>query len=203
MRRALVPLLALLPWVAPPAGAECQCLWQGSFADVQADSDRVVSGEVVAARGNSIDLQVDRDLRSGADDETIRIWLKTGDYCRPDPEGFPVGSAWVMALDEITEDVPGGFNPHTPNISYGRIGDYQLSDCGGYWLSREGDWVTGNLVNAPRWVREPDMTPVLLDLVADYVRGDADRQALVEASREDPALRQLRLDTRAFLREGD
>jgi hypothetical protein len=112
-----------------------------------------------------------------------------------------VDSEWVMALYRIDEDVPGGFNPHTPNISYGRPGDYRLSSCGGYWLSQSGDWVTGNLVKAPRWTRDPDMTPVLLDLIADYVAGKADAQTLLDASREDPAARELMLDTRAFLRE--
>ena len=43
-----------------------------------------------------------------------------------------------MALFRIEQDVPGGFNPNTPNVSYGRPGDYSLSSCGGYWLSRSG-----------------------------------------------------------------
>ena len=115
---------------------------------------------------------------------------------------FPVGSEWVMALERIDQDVPGGFSPHTPNVSYGRPGDYQLSSCGGYWLHRSGDWVTGNLVAAPRWVREPKMTPVLLDLVAAFIDGEVTAGTLAEASREDPAARQLMLDTKAFLREG-
>ena len=58
-------------------------------------------------------------------------------------------------------------------------------------------------VDAPRWVREPQMTPVLVDLVADYVAGRVDAQALAQASREDPAVRELMLDTRAFLRGAD
>ena len=188
---------------ATHARAECECLWQGSFAEVQAHTDLVVSGEVIAARGNSIDLAIERELRGESDQPDIRVWLKTGDYCRPEPDLFPVGSQWVMALQRITEDVPGGFNPHTPNVSYGRVGDYTLSSCGGYWLSRNDDWVTGNLVDAPRWVREPQMTPVLVDLVADYVAGRVDAQALAQASREDPAVRELMLDTRAFLRGAD
>ena len=69
--------------------------------------------------------------------------------------------------------------------------------------SLNGDWVTGNLVDAPRWVREPKMTPVLLDLLADYVAGTVDAEALLEASRDDPAARELMLDTRAFLREDE
>jgi hypothetical protein len=196
-------LFSFLGWLATGtvAGAECDCLWQGSFADVQARADLVVSGTVSSGKGNSIDLAIERTLRGSSDEAEIRVWLKTGDYCRPEAELFPPGSEWVMALFRIGEEVPGGFNPNTPNVSYGRVGDYSLSSCGGYWLSRSGDWVTGNLVQAPRWVREPKMTPVLLDLIADYVAGRVDAGALLEASREDPAARQLMRDTRAFLRE--
>lgn len=198
MQRGL--LLCTLLLVAAAARGECECLWQGDFSEVQASTSLVLSGTVLRRKGNSIDLSVDRLLRGQEHLDPIRVWLKAGDYCRPEPELFPVGSQWVMALHEIEQDVPGGFNPHTPNVSYGRIGDYSLSSCGGYWLKRSEEWVTGNLVQAPRWVREPKMTPVLLDLVADYVVGEADREALLQASREDPALRELMLDTRAFLR---
>jgi hypothetical protein len=195
--------LSVIAWVAAAniAWAECDCLWQGSFVEVQSRADLVVSGTVAAGKGNSIDLAVERLLRGSTDEPEIRIWLKTGDYCRPEPELFPVGSEWVMALERIDQDVPGGFSPHTPNVSYGRPGDYQLSSCGGYWLHRSGDWVTGNLVAAPRWVREPKMTPVLLDLVAAFIDGEVTAGTLAEASREDPATRQLMLDTKAFLRE--
>ena len=201
MVRALLP--SVIAWLAAAniAWAECDCLWQGSFVEVQSRADLVVSGTVAAGKGNSIDLVIERLLRGSTDEPEVRIWLKTGDYCRPEPELFPLGSEWVMALERIDQDVPGGFNPHTPNVSYGRPGDYQLSSCGGYWLHRSGDWVTGNLVAAPRWVREPKMTPVLLDLVAAFIDGEVSAGTLAEASREDPATRQLMLDTKAFLRE--
>lgn len=199
MRRPLI--LGLLLSLASLQGyAECDCLWRGSFSAVQAETDLVVSGAVIAGEGNSIDLQVTRLLRGKKPPEAIRVWLKAADYCRPEVELFPVGTQWVMALHKISEIVPGGFNPNTPNISYGRPGDYSLSSCGGYWLSQKDSRVSGNLVAAPRWVREPKMTPVLLDLIADYVQGNLDRDALLEASREDPALRELMLDTRSFLR---
>lgn len=197
--RALTLLISLLlPWAG--AQAECECLWQGSFVDVQADTDLVVTGMVMAGKGNSIDMLVGQSLRGSLHQRQIRIWLKTGDYCRPEAELFPLQSTWIMALDRIDTNVPGGFNPNTPNISYGRVGDYQLSSCGGFWLKLEGDAVTGNLVDAPRWAREPQMTPVLLELVSAYVNGDIGREVLLEASREDPELRDLKLDTRAYLR---
>jgi hypothetical protein len=203
LRSLLSLTLCLTPWLASGvASAECECLWQGSFSEVQANTSLVISGTVTTGRGNSIDVSVDRLLRGEQPLPEVRIWLKTGDYCRPEPALFPVGSQWVMALHEIEQDVPGGFNPHTPSVSYGRVGDYSLSSCGGYWLSQSGDWVSGNLVKAPRWAREPKMTPVLIDLLADYVDGKVDADTLLQASREDPALRDLMLDTREFLRGG-
>lgn len=183
------------------AEEECSCLWQGSFAEVQAQTDLVAAVTVMGGKGNSLDLSVDRILRGREFNEDVRLWLKARDYCRPDAEEFPIGSRWVMALYRISEEVPGGFSPDTPNISYGRIGDYRLSSCGGYWLQLHGDRVTGNLVNAPRWEREPKMTPVLLDLLAAYIHGEVSNEALLEASREDPALRELMLDTKEFLRQ--
>jgi hypothetical protein len=201
VRRQLASLL--LAVCGTLAHAECECLWQGSFSEVQSGASLVAGGTVIAAKGNSIDLSVEHRLRGDDSRETIRIWLRTGDYCRPEAGEFPIGSQWLMALHRIDRDVPGGFNPHTPNISYGRVGDYRLSSCGGYWLSLAENRVTGNLVNAPRWVREPKMTPVLLDLVADYIDGKVDAEALLRASREDPALRELMLDTKAFLRNAD
>ncbi len=197
MLRALAAALLL---ASPLAAAECECLWEGSFAEVQGNASLVVAGEVVTGKGNSVDLAVFKALRGTPGADPIRIWLQAGDYCRPPPELFPPGSRWVMALQRIEDDVPGGFNPNTPNVSYGRIGDYQLSSCGGYWLKWEGEAVTGNLVDAPRWNHEPKMTPVLLEVVSAYVAGRVDADALRQASREDPALRELRLDTRAFLR---
>ena len=135
--------------------ADCECLWRGSFTEVQADADLIISGTVSTGKGNSIDIDVERLLRGEEKPETLRVWLQAQDYCRPPAELFPAGSQWVMALQEITKEVPGGFNPFTPSISYGRIGDYSLSSCGGYWLNLSENRVTGNLVNAPRWVREP------------------------------------------------
>ena len=203
-RRAALPGLALgllVILAASPAGAECECLWRGSFTDVQARTDLVVAGRVVASKGNSIDLQPGGILRGQEPVLPLRVWLKTAHYCRPEAGDFPVGSRWVMALERIDAEVPGGFDPGTPNVSYGRRGDFVLSSCGGYWLALEGERVTGNLVDAPRWVRDPKMTPVLLELVAAFVRGEIGAEVLREASREDPALRELMLDTRGFLRK--
>jgi hypothetical protein len=49
-------LLCVIGWlaVATVGKAECDCLWQGSFVDVQAGTDLVVSGTVARSRGNSL-----------------------------------------------------------------------------------------------------------------------------------------------------
>lgn len=203
LRAATVALPLLLALPGATARAECGCLWQGGFADVQGRADAVVAATVAQRKGNSIDVEVARKLRGEVFFDRLRVWLKTGDYCRPPAEDFPVGSRWVLALVRIDEVPEGGFDPTTPSVSYGRAGDYLLSSCGGYWLQWTGEAVTGNLIDAPRWAREPKMSPVLLDLLAAYVAGEVGRDALREASREDPALRELMLDTRQFLFHGE
>ena len=126
----------------PLGYAQCECLWEVSFSDVQADTDLVVSGTVAAAKGNSIDLKVNRCLCGEEAPEGIQILLKSDDYCRPEVGLLPIGTQWVMAVNEITEVTPAGFNPSTPNISYGHIGDYSETSCRGYWLRQ-----TNNLDN--------------------------------------------------------
>lgn len=190
----------LVSFASSNGSAACECLWEGSFSEVQKNADLVLSGTISTRKGNSVDVTPQRILRGESPAQDVRIWLKAKDYCRPDAKNFPLGSQWVMALHEITDAVPGGFDPSTPNVSYGRIGDFSLSSCGGYWLALKESRVSGNLINAPRWVRDPKMTPVLIDLVAGYINGSVSRERLVLASEEDPALRELILDTRSFLR---
>lgn len=199
MPRAVVLLAALL--ASPGFATECDCLWQGPFTAVQGETDLVVAGHVAALSGNSIDLAIDRVLRGKEFRERVRIWLDTGELCRATPGTFPAESGWVMALQRIEQVPPGGFNPHTPNISYGRVGDYSLSRCGGYWLRLSEDLVSGNLTGGPRWEMNPKMSPVLLDLVASHVAGDLDAKALEQAGRVDPELQRLMIDTRVFLRQ--
>jgi hypothetical protein len=179
---------------------DCTCLWHGSFSEVQDRADIVVAGSVVQTKGNALDLAIERRLRGEPYLDEIRIWLKTRNYCRPLIDDFPVGSRWVMALAKIREVPEDWFDPSTPNQSYGRPDDYILSACGGYWLSYVGDAVTGNLIDAPRWAHEIDMQPVMISVVEAFVRGDMDADALREAAKEDPAVDNLLLDTKAFLR---
>lgn len=180
---------------------DCECLWQGSFAEVAVETDLVLQAEVTEVKGNAVDIRPLDQYRGETWLDTVRVWMKTGNYCRPPADLFTPGSRWIMALNQIRELPEGSFNPNTPNESYGRRLDYILSGCGGYWLSVRGETASGNLVpGMTRWDHEPDMTPVLIDLVAAYLEDRASVETLSRASAEDPALRALMLDTRSFLR---
>lgn len=200
----LALLLALI-WAlqvraAPPPDI-CTCLWQGSFTEVVDTADLVILGRVSSRKGNAVDIVPIHQYRGNTWLDAIRVWMRTGDYCRPDAAPYVPGSEWVLALQKIDQVPEDGFNPSTPNQSYGRRGDYLLSACGGYWLQVRGQTVTGNLLpGTPRWNHEPDMAPVPIALLAAYLRGQTDVAALEEAATEDPALKELLLDTRSFLR---
>ncbi len=194
--------LPILIVKAELSGADCGCLWQGSFSEVAPGTDLIILGTIQRTKGNSVDLDPEKILLGSLWPDYARVWMKTGDYCRPEPENFPVGSRWVMALRKINNIPPGGFNPFTPNESFGRKGDYILSSCGGFWLKVLGNSLTGNLVpGMPRFSHEPKMSPVLVEIVSAYLQGKVSKAALVEASRQQSKdLDTLILDTRSFLR---
>ena len=183
-------------------GADCGCLWEGSFSEVASTTDLVVLAEVQAVKGNAVDLAPEQVLQGEFWLDTLRVWMQTREYCRPPAGDFPAGSRWIMALSQIQEVPEGGFDPSTPNQSFGRPYDYTLSSCGGYWLRVNGSTATGNLVpGMPRFYHQPDMSPVLVDLVTGHLKGTVSTEALAEASRERPeAVDELILDTRSFLR---
>lgn len=124
--------------------------------------------------------------------------------CRADTGEFTPGSQWVLALQRIDTVPAHGFNPDTPNISYGRPQDYALSQCGVYWLARDDSVVSGNILQARRWEYRGTPNPVLLySLLADYLRGETDRDTLEQALRKPDRqkTRQLMDQTREFLRQ--
>lgn len=182
--------------------ADCGCLWEGSFSEVAPQADLVVLGNIGSVKGNAVDITPVTALKGELWLDPVRVWMKTRDYCRPPVEDFPEGSRWIMALSQIREVPEDGFNPSTPNQSFGRQFDYVLSSCGGYWLRVNGNTAIGNLVpDMPRFYHHPDMSPVLIDLIAGYLNGEIALDTLTEASRERPEeVNTLILDTRSFLR---
>jgi hypothetical protein len=197
-------LLYTGPALAQPP-ENCECLWHGSFSKVVSRADLIISGQVLSSKGNSADIAIDRILydrgRNNKEfNPVIRIWGDNGKLCRPPISEFPPQTEWLLALHKITDDVEGGFNPHTPNISYGRINDYYLSQCGAYWLQLTEGMVSGNLVKGRRWQwQHKAMNPVLLELVEAYIKDIIPEQALIEAAKPLTETKKLMNETRSFI----
>lgn len=162
----------------------CECRWNGPFSWVAQDSATVMLGRVVASQGNSFDIEVLEQLKGRDVLRTVRIWGDRGDQCRPPVDYFPVGSEWLFALDKINELPAGGFNPSTPNISFGRVGDYALSKCGAYWLAHDDGLLAGNITSLFEWDYAPEMNPVPLGLMARFLSGEADYVDIIGVSDE-------------------
>ncbi|MDY0005599.1 MAG: delta-aminolevulinic acid dehydratase [Spongiibacteraceae bacterium] len=202
MRFLLIQSALLLAALAARPALACECLWEGSFAEVAPHADLAVAGTVIAQRGNAIDLRIERQLLGEVYLDTVRVWGRTDDLCRPDADEFPVGSQWVMALTRIDNVPADGFSPSTPNVSFGRPGDYALSNCGAYWLTLDSGQVSGHLLAGSRWDYEGEpMNPVLVELIGAYLQGVIPREALEEAARPLTETRKLMNATREFLRQ--
>lgn len=193
---------ALLIGALVPASAQaCECLWEGSFTEVAADADLVVLGSPDNVKGNALDISVDVTLTGPDWIDVPRVWLKTGPYCRPEVSEFKAGERYIFALKKIIEIPNDGFNPSTPNVSFGRIGDYELSSCGGYWLTVKGFRASGNLVpGMPRYAHDPKMSPVHVGHVIAFLKGAASLESLAKAARLDPKLEALKRESRSFIR---
>jgi hypothetical protein len=183
----------LLTFYGDLVSANCDCLWQGSFNHAAPRADLITSGTIIASKGNAIDLRVDTIIAGKEFREVIRVWGDNGKLCRPSIENFSVDSQWLLAVSRITETPADGFDPNTPNISFGREQDYFLSNCGAYWLSLNNGYVSGNLINGQRWQwQDKKMNPVLLELVDAYLRGVLPDQALIEAAKPQTASKKLK-----------
>ncbi len=196
---ALIPLFFML--LTLPAQA-CRCIWEGNFTDLDLDSHTIVVGQVVSHSGNSLDLSVMEVLRGPLYQEQVRVWGAIGNLCRADVKEFEQGSQWLMVLDKIEEIPEWGFNPSTPNFSYGRVGDYELSRCGVYWLKHHNGYLSGNVDDSRRWFYlDRKKSPVSLELVKAFIDGRADKELLAKAAAEREAKQELQTDTRVFLQQ--
>lgn len=208
LRAAIYSLLfSLSPAVHAQPPSSCDCLWQGPFSDAYTNADIVIAGKVMATRGNSIDVQVLSRLTDPPGIlpdfiDNIRIWGDNGRLCRPDITHFGVNTEWVLALFKIEEVPDGGFDPATPSLSYGRKGDFYLSHCGAYWLSKKDNFVSGNITASQRWTWDAKKSnPVLIDLIQAYINKTIPKQALTEAAKPPSELKQLMQQTKQFLEQ--
>jgi hypothetical protein len=162
----------------------CSCEWQGPFSWLTDDADAIILGKVISRKGNSFDIEIESMLKGKEFRETIRIWGQQKNDCRAEIDNFPNGSRWVFALDQIEKIPQGGFDPSTPNISYGRLNDYSLPKCGAYWLKAEGNKVSGNITSIFDWEYEGDMTPVRIDTIKKFIDGEASYADIIAQSNE-------------------
>ena len=196
---ALIPLFFML--LTLPAQA-CRCIWEGNFTNLDLGSHTIVVGQVVSHSGNSLDLSVMEVLRGPLYQDQVRVWGAIGNLCRADVKEFEQGSQWLMVLDKIEEIPEWGFNPSTPNFSYGRVGDYELSRCGVYWLKHHNGYLSGNVDDSRRWFYlDRKKSPVSLELVKAFIDGRADKELLAKAAAEREAKQELQTDTRVFLQQ--
>ncbi len=179
----LFPVL-FFSWFVAANAVACTCEWQGPFSWLTDDADAIVLGEVVAQKGNSFDVFVEQVMKGKELRKVVRIWGDRGVDCRAEVERFPIGTRWVFALDAITEIPEGGFNPSTPNISFGRINDYSIPRCGAYWLKAQGDKLSGNITSMFEWEYETDMTSVRIQLIQDFIDGKAGYADIIGESNE-------------------
>lgn len=189
----------------PPA--HCQCLWQGPFSQVLEQADAVVIAKVIAASGNSFDIKIEDRLSTPTAVmpdyiDSFRVWGNNGKLCRPDTTDFVPGTRWAFALNKIDSVPEGGFDPATPNISYGREGDFYLSQCGSFWLRVQGEVLLGNLVSDRRWSwQDDDSRPVSVSTLEKYLNKQISIETLKEHAHQPDQLKQLMQQTRQFLQQ--
>ncbi len=180
----IILLISFLLMPIPLVADECNCTWQGPFSWLTDEADVVALVRIGSKRGNSVDVVID-DLVKGKEFESVvRIWGDYQHYCRANTAEFPEGSRWLFALSRINNIPEGGFNPNTPNKSYGRLGDYSLSRCGAYWLKEKNGSLTGNITSVFEWDYAPDMEAVPYDVVKAFVQGKATYKDIIEHSEE-------------------
>lgn len=163
----------------------CTCEWQGPFSWLVEEADLVALVRFDRPqRGNARDVLIEDILKGSSFEEYVRVWGEYGDYCRADIDQFPTGTRWLLALDRIDEIPSGGFNPNTPNRSFGRVGDFALSRCGAYWLREKNGMITGNITSVVQWDYDPLMDPVPYEVIQKFINGEADYVDIIEYSGE-------------------
>ncbi|MFH1145174.1 MAG: hypothetical protein V1774_11575 [Candidatus Eisenbacteria bacterium] len=164
---ALASVAALLPALFSPAQS-CECVWGGPFIRVAPPCERTILARVrshaeVGPRGFplAMDVEVLETWRGTPPESPLRIWGDDGMLCRPAITEFPVGTAWLLALNG-----PGSKPGMSPGPS--------ISMCGTFWLRIEDGQACGNIDDpAAMETAQRLALPELHARFAAAVRGDS------------------------------
>ncbi|CAH0991871.1 hypothetical protein SIN8267_01986 [Sinobacterium norvegicum] len=162
----------------------CGCQWQGPFSWLIDEVDAVAHVTIVSHNDNSMDGKIIALYKGESLDDTIRIWGDRGYECRPPVDYFATDSQWLLAIKKIEAIPSNSFDPFNPERSFGRKGDYQLSACGAYWLKVEDNKASGNITSILDWDYNPEMNPVPLTVIADFISGNASYADIIGHSNE-------------------
>ena len=115
----------------------------------------------------------------------------------------------MLALEKITDVPKNGFNPATPNLSFGRKDDHALSNCGAYWLTADGNTARGNLVNGKRWSYDNrdnnnnEIAAISFGELEDFLAGKLSAQQLTRLTSTSKEFRELMRKSREELLQQD
>ncbi len=129
----------------------CLCEWQGPFSASGARSGKIVMANIVEYSEErkpypklSMIVEIVETFGALPDlnmKKRIRVYGDDGEQCRPYVEQFPIGSTWVLSLNQAG----GGFAGRNESST-----DFALSGCGTDWLEVVGEVVKGNIDDRSR-----------------------------------------------------
>jgi len=133
MIAAALLMLAAPAFIRPLSACACSCQWRGAFLKAAEDAPLVVVGKILRhhpGKSPAMDVLVLETLKGGLLGSGIAIQMGDGMHCRPTLDVFPVGTAWVLAINGK------GAKPGS---------GWAISHCGEYWLKVEADAVVGSI----------------------------------------------------------
>lgn len=166
--------------------------------DVAQKADLVVEASITGFKGNAMQLSRYEVLKGEEFRPDIQVWLKYKNECRPSKDVFISHKHWVVALKKINSVPDDGFNPNTPNSSYGLTGDYEVSSCGAFWLKSNENIAKGNLLGGKRFQFTGDEL-ISVTMLADYFAGRIKRSDIDAAVAAKKEAEELMKKTQLFL----
>jgi len=166
--------------------------------DIAEKADLIVDASIIGFKGNAMQLSRYEVLKGSEFRPDIQVWLKHKNECRPSKDTFISQKDWVFALKKISSVPDDGFNPNTPNSSFGLEGDYEISSCGAYWLKSDDNIATGNLLSGKRFQFIGDEI-VSVTMLANYFSGRINRTDIDKAVAARKEAEELMKKTKLFL----